>query len=92
MGLFQEDAEELVEQSINELGFVVVAFEPNGLPLIGSQESILWKSFPMPQPFTVVRLATEAERDAQAAIFTRKTGLEPLPGFFTGVPYILVTD
>ncbi len=82
----------LAEESIQRYGFVVVGYVRDAEIKIGEQTSILWRHYPMPQPFTVIRQATAEEFDRQIALFREITGLAPHPDTKIGTPLVLVTD
>lgn len=78
--------------TIEELGFVVVWYKRRRQPKPEERTSILWNSYHMPQPFTVVRRATPAEAEAQLKLYRAHLPREVVPRLKDSIPWILVTD
>lgn len=86
----QSIALSVAEETIKRMGFVVVGYREFPPP-IGERTSVLWRVCEMPQPFVVVRQATDGEYAQQVAIATEMAGraVNPEPGL---IPMVLVTD
>lgn len=86
----QSQAVRLAEESVRRFGFVVVVYKHRVPNSIGERTDFLWKAYRMPQPFTVVRVATEDEYRAQTALFKELFAIPPI--IRDGTPMVLVTD
>lgn len=81
---------ELSQKSIEQFGFVVVAFD--GPVPIGHRTERLWKEYEMPQTFVVVRLATDEEWEAQIQLGEQIFGRPRRRDSSGFVKYVLMTD
>lgn len=83
---------EIAEESIKQMGFVVVKYKREAIPAIGHQTMYLWQVTRSPQPFIVLREATEQEWQQQRRIAHAIIGREPLDHPMDGIPFVLVSD
>lgn len=86
----------LVEESVKRWGFVVCKYRSDVLPSIGSITKVLWQVYAIPQPFVVLRLATDEEWRLQlelSRLFVDPKDIRNRkePGI-QGTAFVLVTD